>query len=134
MTSRNKIADAVAEVYDWIDSQINACCDACGKCCDFESYGHRLFVTSPEIIHFTEKLRPDDIKPMPTGRCPYNVNGKCSVYDYRFMGCRIFSCKGDGDLQSKLTEQALAKLKSICKEFNIDYKYTDLKTAINDTA
>jgi hypothetical protein len=137
MQTNSKIADAVAEVYDWIDSQTGQTatqCDVCGKCCDFESYDHRLFVTSPELIYFTVKLQPDKIKPMPTGGCPYNLLGMCTVYSYRFGCCRIFCCKVDKDCQSKLTEEALEKFKSICEEFDLPYCYTDLRAALNNAS
>jgi len=132
---RSGIAGAVAQVYDWIDSQISqnpAQCQACGKCCDFESYDHHLFVTSPELIYFAAKLDPDKIKPMPSGRCPYNIDDRCTVYPYRFAGCQIFSCKADKDFQSRLSTQAIEKFKSICNRFNIPYRYTDLATALNE--
>ena len=137
MQTNNKIADAVAEVYNWIDSQANqvlAQCDMCGKCCDFEGYDHRLFVTSPELIYLAVKLQPDKIKPMPTSKCPYNIDGKCTAYPYRFGSCRIFFCKADKDLESKLAEEALEKFKSICEEFNIPYCYVDLASALNNPA
>jgi hypothetical protein len=59
-------------------------------------------------------------------------NGKCAVYDYRFASCRIFFCKGDTDFQSKLTESAIKKFKSLCEEFAIPYRYVDLPTALKD--
>jgi hypothetical protein len=131
-----EIAGAVGQVYDWIDSQISqnpAQCEVCGKCCDFEDYDHRLFVTSAELVYFAAKIEADMIKPMPAGRCPYNIDGECTVYAYRFGGCRIFSCKGDKDFQSQLSEQAVEKFKSICEMFNIPYCYTDLRAALNST-
>jgi hypothetical protein len=137
MQTNSKIADAVAEVYDWIDSQAGqelTQCDVCGKCCDFEGYDHRLFVTSPELIYFAVKLAPDKIKPMTTRRCPYNIDGKCTAYPYRFGSCRIFFCKADKDFQSKLAEEVLEKFKSICKEFNLPYHYTDLRAALNNAS
>lgn len=129
-----EITGAVGQVYDWIDSQISqnpAQCQECGKCCDFESYDHRLLVTSCELIYFGAKVSPDKIKPMTDCRCPYNIDGKCTVYPYRFAGCRIFHCKGDKDFQSQLSEQASEKFKTICQEFDIPYRYTDLPTALN---
>ena len=137
MTANSKIAGAMEQVYGWVDSQMTQVadrCDGCGKCCDFEAFGHRLFVTSPEMIHFAERLSPERVRPMAAGRCPYNIDGKCSVYDHRFAGCRIFSCKDDSDFQSQLTEKALEKFKSICERLDIAYKYTGLKTALNQTA
>jgi hypothetical protein len=71
---------------------------------------------------------------MPDSRCPYHLICQCTVYKYRFAGCRIFSCKGYADFQSGLSESALKKFKSICTEFNIPYRYTDLATALNGYA
>ena len=131
----SQLLKRVAEIYKWLDSQIRksvhlaGICDACGKCCDFESFDHHLFVTTPELIYLAANLGAENVKPMTTGRCPYNIRGKCSVYEHRFSGCRIFSCKGDTDFQSRLSESALKRFKSICKEFQIPYRYTDLATA-----
>jgi len=135
MTTNSKIADAVAEVYDWIDSQTGqapAQCEACGRCCDFENYDHRLFVTGPELAYFGFKLQPDKIKLMPNSKCPYNLQGKCTVYKHRFANCRIFFCKVDKDLQSKLSEDSLKKIKSICDQFHLPYHYIDLPAALNN--
>jgi len=127
----------VAEIYNWLDSQISnnsdlaGMCSACGKCCDFAQLGHRLFVTTPELMYLAANLGAENIKPMTTSQCPYNIGGKCTVYEYRFAGCRIFCCKADADFQSGLSESALKKFKSIYTEFQIPYRYTDLATALN---
>ena len=134
MTPEKNIADKVAEIYAWLDSQIENLkgdCSACGNCCDFATYDHKLFVTTPELIYLKENLDKKTIKKMPTDVCPYNIAGCCSTHPHRFAGCRIFYCKADPELQSKLTEQTLTKLKSLCTEFEIPYHYTDLKTTLN---
>lgn len=128
----------VAELYGWLEgrlrgsSKADGFCDVCGKCCDFNTFDHRLFITPPELIYLAANLAPEKFKPMNTGQCPYNIEGKCSVYDYRFAGCRIFYCNGDTDFQSSLSETAVNKLKQICTEFNIPYLYTDLASALNN--
>jgi Fe-S-cluster containining protein len=135
----------VAEIYKWLDSQIRksvhlaGICDACGKCCDFSKFDHRLFVTTPELVYLAANLGAENVRPMTTSRgstslttgCPYNVDGKCTIYEYRFSGCRIFSCKGDTDFQSRLSESAVKKFKAICEQFQIPYRYTDLATAMD---
>ncbi len=128
------ILHAVAEVYDWLDEQNTARtpCDQCGKCCDFEAFDHRLFVTSPEMIYFIAST--GSAKPMPRQTCPYNIDGNCSVHRHRFAGCRIFSCIENGRSQSSLSEETIEKFKSICNEFNVPYRYTDLASALNDPA
>lgn len=138
--TKNQLLKRVAEVYNWLDSQTRLCndlagvCRACGDCCDFDSFDHRLFVASPELVYFAANLGSENIRPMPTGRCPYNIAGKCTIYEYRFAGCRIFCCNSAADFQSKLSEVASKKLKSICTQFQIPYRYVDLATALNSFA
>ena len=133
-----QLIEKVAGIYNWLDNQLltsdssSEPCTACGKCCDFDSFDHRLFITSPEIYYFRSKIGDENLKPMVNGNCPYNLDGKCSVYKDRFAGCRIFSCKGNPDSQSRLSEAVLKKLKSVCTDYNIPYRYVDLKTALND--
>lgn len=136
----NQAVEKVGLVYAWLDAQIRehagaaGRCDACGKCCDFETFDHRLFVTPPELMYLASKLGGERLKSMPTGRCPYNIIVACSIYEYRFAGCRIFCCKGDKDFQSMLSESALEKFKAICTEFGIPYHYLDLAAALNSFA
>ena len=138
--ANNRLLKRVAEIYDWLDLQICesvhlACvCDACGECCDFAQLDHHLFVTTPELMYLAANLSNENIKFMPTSRCPYNEGGQCTIYEYRFAGCRIFCCKADADFQSRLSESVLKKFKSLCTEFQIPYRYTDLATALNELA
>jgi hypothetical protein len=138
--ANRQLLERVAEVYKWLEEQICSGgdlageCRSCGNCCDFEGFDHRLFVSPPELMYLAANLSPENIKPMPSSRCPYNVDGKCTVYKYRFSGCRIFCCNGDADFQSRLSEEALGKFKSICMEFQIPYLYTDLAVALNSLA
>lgn len=137
MKSNRQLLKKVAQIYTWLDTQIKeysdlaGVCSICGKCCDFDNFDHRLFVTTPELMYLAAKLGTKNIKPMPTGLCPYNIDGKCSVYEHRFAGCRIFFCKADSDFQSNLSELTLEKFKSICSEFQIPYRYTELADALN---
>jgi hypothetical protein len=130
------VLEKVTQIYGWLDSQIRrnanlTPCRVCGSCCDFDNFDHRLFVTGPELIYLAAKSAPDTVKQMTTARCPYNIEGKCGVYEHRFAGCRIFCCRGDADFQGRLSEAVLKKLKSICTELEIPYRYLDLATALN---
>ena len=136
----SQLLKRVAEIYEWLDLQIRRCsnlagkCDICGRCCDFASFDHHLFVTMPELMYLAANLRNESIKPMAAGRCPYSTGSKCAIYEYRFAGCRIFCCKADADFQNRLSESALKKFKSLCTKFQIPYRYTDLATALNSFA
>ena len=137
MNNNAAILKEAAEVYKWLQQELETNpqqagkCLACGKCCDFDTFDHRLFVTSPELIFLVENLKPDQVRKMTKGCCPYNIDGKCGIYDLRFAGCRIFSCKGSSEFQANLSEASIARFKSICDRFETPYFYTDLKTALN---
>src|SRR3989339_877555 len=120
----NELLEKVSEIYSWLDSQLalqphekQGLCRTCGKYCAFGKFDHRLFITTPELIYFKAKLenviarsltmslskdettKQSSLLIMQNGVCPYNKNGKCSVYDIRFAGCRIFVCQRDSDFQ-----------------------------------
>lgn len=130
----------VGEIYDWLDVRVRrsgdlaGVCKACGNCCDFDAFDHRLFVTPPELMYLAAQVGTANIKPMPGSRCPYNLDGKCGIYEHRFAGCRIFCCNGDADFQGGLSESALARLKSLCVEFQVPYRYTNLAAGLNSLA
>jgi len=136
----SRVVERVERVYRRIDGRLRqggarvGRCEACGKCCDFEAFDHHLFVTPPELMYLAANLGGEGLKAMTTGRCPYNVAGKCTVYEHRFAGCRIFCCNGDEDFQSDLSEAALKEFKAICEDFAIPYSYTDLPAALNGFA
>ena len=131
-----RLIGEVAALYEWIEAQLQdnrdraGACNACGACCDFVRYDHRLFVTPPEVIYLAKKLDAEKLEPMVSGQCPYQEGEKCTVHEHCFCGCRIFCCHGDADFQSELTEAALKKLKAICLRFEIPYRYADLATAL----
>ena len=46
-------------VYDAVQAEIDArrpLCDMSGRCCNFEAYGHRLYVTTIELAAFSGQL------------------------------------------------------------------------------
>ncbi len=133
MKTARKVEKAVKSLYEQLDEQAadDSICKACGKCCDFERYGHRLFITTPELVYFQRCVEPDKRIPMEYDVCPYMSKGKCTVHQHRFAGCRIFFCGADSAKQSELSEKAVRQFKEICKENDLPYEYIDLKEALN---
>ena len=128
----------MADFYASLDARISQAfdqrtlCRQCGKCCNFKSFGHRLFITTAELLYLQVQLAPAGLKSMSDGICPYREKGKCTIHENRFAACRIFFCQSDEDIQSELTEQALKELKQIHADYGIPYRYMDLATALND--
>lgn len=137
MSPSEAIIDEIDRLYQWLDQTLASRktivgkCTACGKCCNFDLYGHRLYVTHAEMLYFSAKIGPENLKPMRAGQCPYLEDNRCSVHENRFSGCRIYGCQGDSDLQGQLTEQTLDKIKALCNQYDIPYEYMDLCQALN---
>ena len=131
-----RLLEEIAAIYDWIDTQREqeparaGLCKVCGACCNFAAYDHRLFVTPPELMYLAAKLGVQELKTMTTGRCPYQEGTACTVHEHRFAGCRIFCCDGNLDFQSELSEEALRRLKALCEESQVPYRYQDLAAAL----
>lgn len=131
-----RLLEEVAALYEWIEAQTKQAparagrCRACGRCCDFPAYEHRLFVTPPELAYLAAQLGTYKLQAMTGGRCPYQQGSTCTVHAQRFAACRIFCCKGDPDFQSALSEEALRRLKALCAEFHVPYHYQDLAAAL----
>jgi Fe-S-cluster containining protein len=133
------INEQVEQVYRWIDSRLVSQglgdeCMGCGKCCDFRRFGHRLYVTGCETAYFASKIGRENIKLMNGGVCPYLIDGKCSVYKYRFSGCRIFNCRGDNNFQNELSEKVIRKFKQICEVNDIRYQYMEISQALKSAS
>lgn len=126
----------MAAFYSWLDGRLRlhgelaGSCEACGRCCDFDSFDHHLFVTPPEMMYLAAHVGRQNVRPMEAGRCPYSATRRCDIYEHRFAGCRIFCCNGDSDFQGELSESALERLKALCTELQVPYRYTDLATGL----
>lgn len=125
-----KEVEAIYQALERDLTRESTLCQACGHCCDFESFGHRLYLTTPELLYFAHHVG-HPLKPMTGGVCPYRIDGKCSVYSFRFVGCRIFQCKGDTARQGDLSEAVIVQFKHLCDRHQLAYRYMDLKTALN---
>jgi len=126
---------AVQKVYRTIDNSIagaNPICDNCGNCCDFDRFGHRLYVTTLEMLYFfkaltTNKANAQLLKKEFHGKCPFRLRQGCIMRDYRPSGCRIFFCRDlPTEFQNEITEHSLFSLKILHEQFSSVYYYTDL--------
>jgi Fe-S-cluster containining protein len=133
---QRQILSEVGNLYAWLDAKLaedtrrSGQCTACGACCDFGAYDHRLYVTPPELLYLAHGLRASHLRPMTSGQCPYRENGKCRVREHRFSGCRIFCCGGDAGFQGEVSEAVIKKLRAICELFQVPYRYVELSAAL----
>lgn len=132
MTDKSLISTEVELIYSRLDQRIaelnDGDCAACGRCCDFAKFDHRLFVTAVEMVYFIQKV---PVERMVGGVCPYQKGWLCSVHEHRFAGCRIFRCRSDEQAQGRLAEQTLDEFKELSRRFDVAWRYMDLAAALN---
>ena len=125
---------AVARVYENLQREIDArkpVCTASGRCCRFEEFGHRLYVTTIELAAFVGQLAERPTNPNSGGGCPFQVNGLCSVHTIRPFGCRVFFCDATSDdWQHQQYERFHAELKRLHDEFDVAYHYVEWRDAL----
>jgi Fe-S-cluster containining protein len=133
---QNDCLDAVQEIYRQLDEKLSTSggvCTQSGRCCRFEEYGHRLYVTTLEMLYFIQGMRREgadklnpDLSLLDHSKCPYQINNRCSVRTYRPAGCRIYFCSGSSqEFQNELTETILGELKALHQKFDAPYYYGD---------
>ena len=130
---------AVEALYADVQAAIDARrprCDASGRCCRFETYGHRLFVTTAEAAHFVAAHRQTtgrdlDLSTWDALGCPLQTARLCNAHAYRPFGCRIFFCDPTADdWQHEQYELFHTRLKALHEAFRVPYYYVEWRAAL----
>ena len=105
-------------------------CDASGRCCRFEEYGHRLFVSTAELAAFVAALPPSPPAWDGTG-CPYQVEGLCTAREGRPFGCRVYFCDSSSkDWQTTQYERFHAAIRELHERLGVPYVYAEWREAL----
>lgn len=130
-------------------------CWTSGKCCNFDAYGHRLYVTGLEIAWVLEQVsglaehngrggegvkggagvalpllnRSTDQPLNPS--CAFQRDKLCTIHAVRPMGCRVFFCQaGTQDWQGELYETYLARLRALHDAHDQPYRYMEWRAGL----
>lgn len=153
---------AMASLYRRVDADIDGrqgVCIASGRCCRFEEYGHRLYVTQAELIYFYASCLRPDLKsvespleahsgalPHPSGfplplyngdgefapGCPWQVQGICTARSARPLGCRVYFCDaGSRGWQGPVYEYWHQQLTELHGRFSISYSYVEWRHGLS---
>lgn len=159
--ARAQVIAAVRQLYAALEDEIalqRPVCKASGRCCHFESYGHRLYVTTVEMVVFEHYRRAAAMASQPNGviqpaepkldawrfplpllddsgevnpGCPWQVNGLCAAREGRPLGCRIYFCDESSNAwQASAYERFHGELKRLHEMFGIGYSYTEWRQAL----
>ena len=128
------VSEAIGSLYAQLDEQVaqhGPTCWTSGRCCNFDAFGHRLYVTALEIAWVLSQANP--LPPVdPNGSCPFQTDQLCGVHTIRPMGCRVFFCqKTDDPWQGPLYECFILKLRLLHEQFDLPYLYLEWRTGLN---
>ena len=131
---RREVIEAVDAVYAEVQREVDARrprCDMSGRCCHFEAFGHRLYVTSIELAAFVaaNKVAAEQNP----GSCPFQRGKLCAAHATRPFGCRIFFCDPTADeWQAVQYEHFHAQLKALHVRFDVPYFYMEWRAALRE--
>ncbi len=116
----------LARIYAGVDVETaDRDCKRCGRCCHFESYGHRVYATRLEALYLLARCGAPP-RPLTGKRCGYQDGALCTARTGRVLGCRTFFCDDTGGSPSELHEKALASIGEISQRFGIARGYRAL--------
>ena len=139
---RPEIADRLEAIYAMIADQVAArspASVASGRCCNFEQYGHRLYVTGLEAAWCVRRLDEDSppltrdavVEARARGGCPFQVGTLCGVHTIKPVGCRTYFCDPTSQAwQEALTERAHAMVRALHVSTGTPYRYMEWRALL----
>ena len=140
--ARPEVSARLEAIYAMIADQVAArtpACVASGRCCNFESYGHRLYVTGLEAAWCVHRLgdgspplTPGSVEDaVARGGCPFQVGGLCGVHEIKPVGCRTFFCDPTAQAwQEDLTERAHGMVREAHQRAGVAYRYMEWRALL----
>lgn len=116
-------------------------CWASGRCCNFESAGHRLYVTGLEAAYTVVNAAVTDVATQPHGTglslpqlaeartrggCPFQRANLCGIHDIKPVACRVYFCDMSAQAwQHDLAERMHERVRALHVHFEIPYLYAE---------
>jgi Fe-S-cluster containining protein len=127
--------DSVERLYRSVQEEIDRrrpLCVVSGRCCRFEEYGHRLFVTTLELARFVHDASSIQAPENWDGTgCPFQKAKLCTVHAIRPFGCRMFFCDATStEWQNAAYERFHSELKRLHETLAVPYFYLEWRQAL----
>jgi len=138
------IGAALLDLYGRADGEIAAHQPVCwlsGRCCDFDRFDHRLYVTGLEVAwvlsrpaaeqgQTVREMLGDEVIDL-HGPCALQVGKRCTIHAVRALGCRVFFCDASTrGWQQEIYERYLAELRRVHDEHHVPYAYLEWREGV----
>ena len=137
---RPTVADALGRLFADLGADIAARKPTCwlsGRCCKFDSFGHKLYVTGLEIAWMVVRLdsvgraRLANAELADFDGCPFQIDKLCSVHALRPLGCRVYFCDANAQQwQNAVYESFLDRLRALHEQFGLEYRYIEWRAGL----
>lgn len=140
LTERERLFGELEQFYARTDEKLRGLpqpCVACGQCCRFATFGHRLYISSLEAAFVLESGEPFEARHLKEDRCPYQRENRCGARGRRMLGCRTFfsrHSREETEQAQRIYEEMLSELKSLYRRFNLDWEYADAQKYFREAA
>lgn len=123
--------EALERLYRELDAELpryRFTCSASGRCCDFDAYGHRLYVSTLEAHYFFKQMGGERVNQNETACPAWGSDRLCKERVGRMLGCRTYFCGPYAtEGPEALHERYLAKVNQLHDRFRIPYEYKDVR-------
>ena len=121
---------ALEALYEELDRELprwGFTCSASGNCCDFDAYGHRLYVSRLEAEHFFRQAPPTRAN-QDARQCPaWGPDRLCTARAGRMLGCRTYYCPPyPRGVPEELHSRYDQRIKALHERFGLPYAYRDI--------
>ena len=128
---KNKIERELQGIYKELDEELaknSPGCNACGECCNFDKFDHVLYATMIEVDYIKRNVLVPEKRPN-KNVCPFLVDKKCTIRDYRTLGCRVFYCNPDyqRNLSQEIYEKYYRKIKDLAQAHDLEWSYAPMQ-------
>ncbi len=138
---RDDVHAALIDFYQRLDADIRSRGPTCwlsGKCCSFDTYGHRLYATGLEIAWLVQQLDTAGRARLAAAElpamdgCPFQIDKLCTTHALRPLGCRVFFCDPSAQgWQNDLYERHLAELRAMHRRLGVPYAYVEWRRGLS---
>lgn len=114
-------------------------CWASGRCCNFDAFGHRLYVTGLETAYTLLRLparnaisSSDVASARHRGGCPFQLANLCAIHTIKPLACRLFFCDRSAQTwQQDLHELMLKRLRALHDHHAVEYRYGEWRDMLD---